>query len=295
MNGMICRTLHTVPYRAPAAAVLVAAVVLVSATMPAASGATTLKPGDKYVALGSSYASGPMIPVQSDTGCLRSTNNYPGLLARKLKLALTDVSCGAATTDHIISIPQKDRPPQIDAVTPDTKLVTVTIGGNDVNYTVSNLACGGESKPGQPCIGTVVHPEEIDAAFATLPAKLAATFQAIKDKAPSAKIVALPYLRVFPSSATPCPPSVTIQPADLQYLVQFSDRLHTAIKDAAKAAKVIFVDSYAPTGHDACAPESKRWVEGEQPASPAVPFHPNANGMKAEAAMITAALGAKRH
>jgi hypothetical protein len=33
-------------------------------------------------------------------------------------------------------------PPQLNAVTPDTKLVTVTIGGNDVNYTVSNLACG---------------------------------------------------------------------------------------------------------------------------------------------------------
>jgi lysophospholipase L1-like esterase len=76
--------------------------------------------------------------------------------------------------------------------------------------------------------------------------------------------------------------------------VQFSERLHTAIKDAAKAAKVVFVDSYAPTGHDACAAESQRWVEGQQPESPALPFHPNANGMKAEAKMITAALAAKQ-
>jgi lysophospholipase L1-like esterase len=274
----------------------VAAGALVSTSMLAASAATTtLKPGDKYVALGSSYASGPAIPDQSDTGCQRSTNNYPGLLARKLKLALTDVSCGAATTDHIISTAQKDRPPQIDAVTPDTKLVTVTIGGNDVNYTSSNLLCAGESKPEHSCIGNEVHPEEIDTALAALPMKLVATFQAIKSKAPKAKIVALPYLRVFPSSATPCPPSVTIQPADLQYLVQFGDRMHAIIKDAAKAAKVTFVDSYTPTGHDACAPEAQRWVEGQPPESPALPFHPNANGMKAQAKMIAAALAAKKH
>src|SRR4029453_279996 len=126
----------------------------------------------KYVALGSSYASGPAIPDQSDTGCQRSTNNYPGLLARKLKLALTDVSCGAATTDHIISTPQKDRPPQIDAVTPDTKLVTVTIGGGDVNYTVANLTCMTASTPEQPCVGTAVNPADVDTALAALPAKL---------------------------------------------------------------------------------------------------------------------------
>ena len=254
--------------------------------------ARTLRPGDKYVALGSSFASGPMIPDVADQSCLRSTNNYPGLVAAKLKLSLTDVSCGAATTDHIVSTPQGAHPPQIDAVTPDTKLVTVTIGGNDVNYTVSNLVCANDGAKGQSCLGTDVKPADIDAALAALPAKMANTLAAIKAKAPKARVVVLPYLRVLPASAAPCPPSVPMQPADLKFQVGFSDKLHIIIKQAAAAAKVDYVESYVPKGHDACAAPNRRWVEGQVPASPAFPFHPNAAGMKAQAKMIVTRLKA---
>jgi lysophospholipase L1-like esterase len=272
-----------------------AIVVLVSATAPAASAASSaLKPGDKYVSLGSSFASGPAIPDVADQSCLRSTNNYPNLVARQLKLALTDVSCGAATTDHIITTPQGVHQLQIDAVTPDTKLVTVTIGGNDVNYTATNLICSGDAIAGNDCLGTSVQPNDIDANLAALPAKLDATIQAIKDKAPNATIVMLPYLRVLPAVAAPCPPSVPMSTPTLYYLDGFSDKLHQAIKQAATKAKVVFVDSYLPKGHDACAPEAKRWVEGAQPASPAFAYHPNGAGMKAQAKMIVAALAAKK-
>ena len=53
----------------------------------AASGLPTLSPTSavtpNYVALGDSYAAGPLIPLQRDDpwGCLRSTNNYAGLIA----------------------------------------------------------------------------------------------------------------------------------------------------------------------------------------------------------------------
>lgn len=50
-------------------------------------------------------------------------------------LNLVDVSCGGATTAHILGA-WSELAPQIDAVTSDTKLVTVTIGGNDLNYVV---------------------------------------------------------------------------------------------------------------------------------------------------------------
>ena len=98
----------------------------------------------------------------------------------------------------------------------------------------------------------------------------------------------------FRAIAKPCPPSVPMSTPTLSYLDGFSDKLHTAIKQAAVKAKVLFVDSYLPKGHDACAPEAKRWVEGAQPASPAFAFHPNAAGMKAQAKMILAALAAKK-
>ena len=46
---------------------------------------------------------------------------------------MVDVSCSGATTAHILKR-WGGLPPQIDAVTPAARLVTVTIGGNDVGY-----------------------------------------------------------------------------------------------------------------------------------------------------------------
>jgi lysophospholipase L1-like esterase len=270
--------------------IVVATFVIVAITSSAGAASAPkvkLKAGDKYVALGSSFASGPMIPDVADQGCLRSTNNYPSLVAAKLKLSLTDVSCGAATTDHIITTPQGNRPLQITAVTADTKLVTVTIGGNDIDYTLSNLVCAGDGSRGTSCLDNGdVKPDQNAQKLALLPAKMAATIQAIKQAAPKARIIVLPYLRVMPATATPCPPSVPMGNTELKYLVGYGQSLYAAIKKSAATAKVDFVDSYTPKGHDACAVESQRWVEGETPESPAFMFHPNAAGMKAQAAMI---------
>ncbi len=256
------------------------------ATSASAASTQALRPGDTYVALGSSFASGPAILDVADQSCLRSTNNYPSIVAAKLKLSLTDVTCGATTTDQILTQPNGVHPPQIEALTPDTKLVTITIGGNDVNYTVSNLGCSSAGANGESCVGTTLNPQDVDAALATLPGKMANTLNAIKEKAPKARVVVLPYLRVLPPSATPCPPSVPMQPADMKYLVGFGDKLHTIIKQAAATAKVDYVESYTPKGHDACAAPDQRWVEGQVPASPAFMFHPNGAGMKAQAKLI---------
>ena len=216
--------------RVVALAALVAVGVLAA---PASAASAKLKPGDEYVALGSSFASGPLIPDVADASCLRSTNNYPGLVARAMKLHLTDVSCGAATTDNIITTPQGVHPLQIDAVTPNTKLVTITIGGNDVDYTATNLLCSGAALQGQDCLGTSVQPNDLEAKLAALPGKLDATFAAIKAKAPNATIVVLPYLRVMPASLRRAHRACRCSTPVLYYLVGFGDKLHTAIKEAA--------------------------------------------------------------
>src|SRR3546814_10104713 len=52
-------------------------------------------------------------------------------------MVLVDRSCSGATTSHVLG-PWGDIPPQIESVNADTRLVTVTIGGNDLNY-VGNL------------------------------------------------------------------------------------------------------------------------------------------------------------
>ena len=267
---------------------LVVTSLALASLMPLArpSAAQTVKPGDKYVAMGHSFASGAMIPEVVDASCLRSSNNYANLVARKLKLALTDVTCGGATTDNITSTPQGVHPPQAEALTPDTKLVTITIGSNDVGYTVANISCSLSGAAGSGCLGTPPHSEAMDAALAALPGRMAAMFAVIKAKAPDARVVLLPDPRVLPLSAKPCPPSVPMLPADLRFMVDVGEQLHTIMKQSADAANVDYVETYTPKGHHACVAPAKRWIEGQEPASPAVVFHPNAAGMKAQANLI---------
>ena len=56
--------------------------------------------------------------------------------------------------------PQGQNPPQISAVTSDTKLITVTVGGNDIIYNGTAVGCG---NPDTVCTA----PPDLDAKLAT--------------------------------------------------------------------------------------------------------------------------------
>src|SRR3954454_6038703 len=113
----------------------------------------------RYVALGDSYsaASGVLPPdLTAPIQCLRSTRNYPHVLAGRIGAQLSDVTCGAADTGDYFAAQYPGVRPQLDAVHPDTQLVTQTIGGNDSNVFINAiLECGtlGISTLGQgsPC------------------------------------------------------------------------------------------------------------------------------------------------
>src|SRR5205807_9220670 len=91
-----------------------------------------------YVALGSSFAAGPGIAPVVHRGALRSGRNYPHQVAEQLSMRLIDVTCTGAKTVDILNAPQRTlrgrMGPQIDVVTPDAGLVTITVGGNDLDY-----------------------------------------------------------------------------------------------------------------------------------------------------------------
>src|SRR5918997_1372420 len=91
----------------------------------------------EYVAMGDSYTAGPLIPLQIQPyGCLKSSNNYPHLAAPDLKVRrFTDISCPGAQTKHFTqqqnATPGRT-PPQFSALTPETTIVSFTMGGNDI-------------------------------------------------------------------------------------------------------------------------------------------------------------------
>jgi hypothetical protein len=103
-------------------------------------------PQGSYVALGDSYTAGPDIPSQTGVtaGCEQSSSSYPYLVAQRLRLHLTDVSCSSATVASL-DTPQSTsdgaNPAQLSALSAATTLVTLGIGGNDVDWAAVITRC----------------------------------------------------------------------------------------------------------------------------------------------------------
>jgi lysophospholipase L1-like esterase len=243
----------------------------------------------KYVALGSSYAAGPSIPdTVPGQSCGRSTRNYAHLVASELGLALTEASCSGAISDNIAVTPQFPNPLQISAVTPDTRLVTITVGGNDVNYALSLTLCGADGAQGRSCLASDVNSTSVNSLLDQIEGKLETMLKAVQKAGPNARVYLVAYPMVLPDSAAPCPPDVPMQAGDMRFLSEVGSKLQAAFSAAAKSAGVHFVDVYGPShGHDACAPAAQRWIEGQ--ATPgATAYHPNTLGMRAQADLIIA-------
>ncbi|MGI8328396.1 GDSL-type esterase/lipase family protein [Actinomadura scrupuli] len=279
---------------------------IAAALLPLVAGATPTparaEVAGRYVALGDSFVAGPFIPHQhgDPRGCLRSDHNYPSLVADGLKaVALVDVSCsGAKTADMTASqrVPFGWRnPPQLDALTPATALVTLGIGGNDIGYIDIAISCGtmGLLNPsGAPCAKR--YSRELDQRIAATGPRVTAVLQAIHQRAPRARVLVVGYPRLLPTGAG-CWPSVPLGPADTIYLDGVERSLNAMLRARALAGGAEFVDAYAGSGgHDMCADSRQRWVEGVVPTSPAAPLHSNARGMRVVAARVLAVLSRPR-
>ena len=246
-------------------------------------------PDGRYVAMGSSYAAGPGISVPADqppTRCARSRDNYAHQVARRLGLLLTDVSCSGATTDDVLG-PWHELPAQIGAVTPATRLVTLTIGGNDLNY-VGNLNAASCRATSSLC--PAFQPPD-EAHYVALERALHAIVGEIHTRAPQARIVFVEYPAVLPGDGTCAKTPMTGDEADM--LRATAARL-VAITDAVAGAEKVEVLRFSvhSTGHDACAADP--WIAGYLDASgqrARVPYHPNLEGMTAVADDLVALLG----
>ena len=86
----------------------------------------------EYVALGDSYAAGLGAgPTYFNGACLQSPKGYPTLLDSAKRIDLeTNATCSGATTSTMAD--------QLSALNRDTRLVTITVGGNDLG--VSHVA-----------------------------------------------------------------------------------------------------------------------------------------------------------
>jgi lysophospholipase L1-like esterase len=252
----------------------------------------------RYVAMGDSYsaASGVLPPDPSASpACLRSILNYPHVLADKIGAELTDVTCGAAETNDYFESQQQGTPPQLDALSEDTQLVTMTIGGNDQGVFIDTiLDCGaaGLSTAGQgsPCKDQYGRSFVHTIRTKTYPA-LVKALDAVHAKAPAAEVAILGYPWITPERVG-CFDKMPIATGDVPYVHNIQAVLNDAVRRAASATGSTYVDlDRASEGHDACQALGVRWVEPVLQGTNPVIVHPNAFGEQRMAARTARVLG----
>src|ERR1700754_4973383 len=157
----------------------VAAVATATVATIAISGSASAASFGKYVALGDSYAA------------VGSLDAAPCAGPEPVQMTQPQGVTGG------------DNPPQFDALTPDTSLVTLTISGNDIGFTDIAKTCAEKSfsNPfGSPCKnhftegGTDQLAERINGVAGAVSAALAG----IHERAPQATVVLVGYLRILP-------------------------------------------------------------------------------------------------
>lgn len=160
-------------------------------------------------ALGSSFAAGPGIAPVADVAAMRSERNYAHQLADRLGARLVDLTVSGATTANVLDTPQQIiegvvYPPQLDGVPDDADVVTITAGGNDLQFAGAMLyAAWQNTEPESPIIGMlkpmfpqgIALPADEDVERATT--GLVRVIEKARGAAPRSRIFLVDYLTVL--------------------------------------------------------------------------------------------------
>lgn len=274
-------------------------------TAAPAPGVPEVTAGLDYVALGDSYSAGlglepgTALPIPE---CGQSAVNFPHQLATAYGLSLTDVSCSGATTDDVsVTSQYAGVGPQIEALSADTDIVTITIGGNDLGFQEiagSCIAAGPDgplvfaNPPAQNCAS--LYNAQVDLLAARIATQvapdLAITYAAIAAAAPNATVFVVGYPGLFPDTipeggcftdAFTTPNSFPFTTIDTAYLRATEQKLDAAIQASAANAGFTYVPTFAGSaGHSACASAGTPYINGVTLSESAFAssLHPNTLG-----------------
>ena len=273
---------------------LLSAVVAVFPLGQAVAAADAASPTGRYVALGDSYsADSGVMPIAKGTNpiCLQSARNYPKLVAADLGLSLVDATCGGATVAHLTKSQYPGVPAQLDALDGTESVVTLGIGGNDNNLFASAIGLCGAFAPiavlnlGAPCKQT--YGDHFDRLIDSDAPAIGAAIDAIRQRAPHAKVYVVGYLDILPQSGR-CFARMPLTTGDTAYMNAVQKHINTMLAQEAELHGATFIDTYTPSiGHDVCQPAGVRWIE---PPLSAQPIHPGPDGAAAQARIVAAAI-----
>jgi lysophospholipase L1-like esterase len=220
-----------------------------------------------YVALGDSYSSGLGAGsyISSSGSCYRSYNAYPELWAQASSpSSFSFVACAGATTTDVIDN-------QLSALSPDTTLISITIGGNDVGFASVMETCvlGSDSD----CVNAVNQAEST--AENQLPGWLDTLYGDMRADAPNARVVVLGYPQLYDLAySSVCPGLSTTKRKKLN---EGAGVLDSVIQQQAAKYGFTYGDAIAAfSGHELCDPTE--WLKSVDWSWFEDSYHPNKAG-----------------
>jgi lysophospholipase L1-like esterase len=248
------------------------------------------------VGLGSSFAAGPGIEPQALRAAGRSEKNYAHLLAHRLGAQLSDFSVSGATLKNVLSEPQEYNgtifKPQVSDLPPDFDIVTITGGGNDLQYlkniirdTFQASFLGRIFSWFLPSLFVVdpetLTPEDVAQRFIDI-------IDNLRESSPHCRIFLVEYLTLFGAQTRP-EIDAPLNQAQLEHHKSVALNLKRAYKLAAEARSGCKVISVAEPSEDHCVGSAEPWVNGFSFGMllfKKAPYHPNASGMEAVMEML---------
>jgi lysophospholipase L1-like esterase len=242
------------------------------------------------VSLGSSFAAGPLIPPVVDADAARSGRNYPHLLAARLGAELVDLTVSGATTATILDEPQttmsgKVYAPQIEGLPRGADVVTITAGGNDMDYTASMLfAAFRRLDPSHPVTRVLADRfpdglrEPSDELVGAAESGLVRIVQCVAERTEDARVVLVDYLTVIGGGTSG---GAWFDDAERDVLHRMRTALEGAYVRAAERSGAELL-RMSELSRDHGLDSAEPWVRGllTDPAVGAGSFHPNALGME---------------
>jgi lysophospholipase L1-like esterase len=258
-------------------------------------------------AVGSSFAAGPGIEPIVERPAMRSGRNYAHQLAERLGARLVDLTVSGATTANVIDTPQQllsgdVYPPQLDGVPADADVVTITAGGNDLQFAGSMLYAAAERVEPQSQLAGMLRPLfaggipfPADDVVEQATAGLARVVEQARAKAPAARILLVDYLTVLDKGSGAATP---FSDEELHQLLLIQEATARVFRDAASLSRPeLILASSLSAGHALGSAEP--WVQPFHPFAAqadasvqqammrtGASFHPNEAGMTAIAAEL---------
>jgi hypothetical protein len=199
------------------------------------------------------------------------------------------VACSGATSDEVYT-GMNGEPGQIESLSLDTNVVTLTSGGNDVGFGDFAAACvTSDCSVGSPAYTTILN--KIDT---YLQDNLELLYSHIHTASPMSSVYVLGYPYVTPPFGTLCDSAIGLSDSEEQAARDVADKLNIAVEAAVQTAgpSFHFVNPNSGLGlfggHEICT--SDPYFFGLNITNRAYSFHPNAEGQAAYAQTLEYAI-----